>query len=418
MLRLKNGVRVVLAPDPGSNIVTVLVTIRVGSRNEDPKTAGKAHYLEHILFKGTKRRPTPRDISGQIERYGGQMNASTAQEETCFQVTIESGKAPLAVDILHDMLFHSIFDRGEMRRERKVVLEEIAVYADDLDSEVCERYYERVYAGTFMAHRVIGTPASVKRITRESLIAFHRRHYAPENIIVSLAGGITADTVRAAKRFFGGVPATGRTAVRSPRPCPPRPSIAIKRLDGEQVYVMIGFPTPPFGDRRIPALKLLAMILGDGMSSRLFTEIREKRGLAYSIHSAVSLFSDSSHLSVVAGLNRQHAAEGVRAIMSTLGQIAREGVTREEFESIKDAKRGQFLMAMESSTFRASFLAERALWNLPLVSPERFLKQYDRVTHQDISDVAREFLKNEKLCASIVGPIDDPDAFAKLLKLP
>jgi predicted Zn-dependent peptidase len=416
---LKNGTRVIFVPSHDTQACTVLALFEVGSRYESSKLAGASHYVEHMMFKGTARRPTTMDISRDLDSVGADYNAFTGKDYTGYYIKLNAEKTPLAIDMLHDMLFHSAYRADECRREREVIKEEINMYEDNPIMLAEELLEELVYEGA-LARPIAGTHKTMDGLEREALVKYRDEYYAPSRMIISVAGKIGSDVMRLIEESFGRVKEPKRAARRF-TPSTLRsggPRLALKFKETEQIQFTLGFPGYPYGHPKLPTLSVLSIILGGGMSSRLFTEVRERRGLAYSVRSSLSPYQDVGNLAIQAGLTKAKIDEGIKVILQEIGKVVKSGVTAEELTRGKEYIKGKTVLGLEESSALAEFFAKQELLQRKMETPEEKLAKIEAVTLEGIRAVAREVFRDSRLSASLIGPYKEKAPFLKILKVP
>jgi len=416
---LKNGARVIFVPSHDTQACTVLALFEVGSRYESAKLSGASHYVEHMMFKGTKKRPTTMDISRDLDSVGADYNAFTGKDYTGYYIKLNAEKTPLAVDMLHDMLFHSTYRADECKREREVIKEEINMYEDNPIMMAEELLEELVYEGA-LARTIAGTHATMDGIGREALTRYRDEYYAPSRMVISVAGKISEDVMRQLEETFGRVKepkkkarAYAKSALRGGGP-----RLALKYKETEQIQFTLGFPGFPYGHPKMAALSVLSTILGGGMSSRLFTEVRERRGLAYSVRASLSPYQDVGNLAIQAGLTKAKIDEGIKVILKEIGKVVKSGVTAEELTRGKEYIKGKTVLGLEESSALAEFFAKQELLQRRMETPEEKLAKIDAVTREDVRAVAREVFRDTHLTAALIGPYKDKAPFMKILHVP
>lgn len=414
---LKNGAQVVLAPFEGTEAAAILIAFQVGSRNETDATWGGSHFVEHLMFKGTARRPQTIDISKELDRYGAQYNAYTGKDLTGYWVKIAAEQLPVAVDLLNDMVFHSAFDPEEMEREKGVIIEEIKMYEENPIMHIEDLLEEAMFHGHILGKNIAGTSESMKAMKREDVIAYHAAHYRPENMIIVASGKLPPDLVDQLEKTFGTVPASGKArsefSVLGDQAGVGRIRRQEKAL--EQIQLSIAVPTVGRGHADEPALKLLSSILGGTMSSRLFVEVRERRGLCYTVRSSVDAYQDVGIFTIHAGLDATRLKEAMEVIVAEIRKVVAEGVTGEELTMAKDGARGRLSLSLEDSSDRAEFYGRQALFLGQVESPVDRLKKFDMVTLEDIAKVAKQYLKFEVMSLAAIGPFATDEELAALL---
>ncbi len=414
---LPGGLRVVTEQMPGVRSASIGMWVGVGSRDETDSLAGASHFLEHLLFKGTRSR-SALEISAPIEAVGGELNAFTAKEYTCYHARVLDEDLPLAVDILADMVTSSVVARADVESERAVILEEIAMNDDDPDDVVHNLIASRMWASSSLGRPVSGSAESVLGLTREQVSGFYRRRYRPDAIVVAVAGNLEhRAVVRRIRSAFGAPGFLDDSTVR-PRPArPPAPAAAygtgvdVVERPIEQANVVLGLPGVRRGDDRRFAAGVLNAALGGGMSSRLFQEVRERRGLVYSVYSFVSHYADSGMFGVYAGCAPAKVDEVLGVCREQLADVAAHGLTDDEFRRGRGQLRGGLVMGMEESGSRMARIAKADLVHGELLSLDEVLARIDAVTLDDVRDLAAELLGATPALA-VVGPFDDPARFA------
>lgn len=414
---LKNGASVILAPFSGTDAAAILVLFQVGSRYEHEKVFGGSHFLEHLLFKGTERRPQTVDISKELDRYGAQYNAYTGKDLTGFWVKIAGEQLPLAIDLLHDMTFHSRIDSVEFEREKQVIVEEIKMYEENPVMHIDDLLEEAMFDGHIIGKNIAGTPESVLAMTRDAVVEYHASHYRPENMVIVVSGSLADDTLAQLEKTFGTVSSSSasRSTCAAFDPAVLAPRVRFQTKPVEQVQLALGFPSVGRTHADEPALKLLAVILGGTMSSRLFVEVREKRGLCYNVRASTDAYQDTGIFSVRAGLDAARVAEAMTVICDELKRVTTDGVTEEELTMVKNHVHGGLALSLEDSSDRAEYYGRQALFLETIQDPHDRLKRFDVVTREDISRVAREYLKREMMSVAVVGPYASEEEIRRLI---
>jgi predicted Zn-dependent peptidase len=416
---LANGARLLLVPAHDTEAVTVLVLFGVGSRYESRRLSGVSHFVEHMMFKGTKRRPTTKEIARALDSVGADYNAFTGKEYTGYYIKLNAEKTPLAVDLLEDMLFHSAFLEKECDRERHAIFEEINMYEDNPLMSAEDLLEEEVYGDTPLGWMISGTHETVGGLGRADLVAYRDRHYVPSNMVVAVAGKINDDVVSLVDNSFGRIPASRgwRRQYVGVKPRTGAPKFRIKRKATEQAQFVLGFPGYPNNHEKMAALKVLTVALGGGMSSRLFTEVRERRGLAYSVSAGSTSYHDTGNVAIQAGLNKEKIADGVKAIMVELNKVVAKGLGAEELNRAKEFLKGKTILSLENSSELAMFYAKQEILSEKIEAPAVKIDKVMKVAAGDVLSVAREVFRTSRLSAGVIGPFDDGDKFKKLLKI-
>jgi predicted Zn-dependent peptidase len=426
---LPGGLRVVTEFLPAVRSVALGIWVGVGSRDEDTKHAGATHYLEHLLFKGTSKR-TALDISAEMDAVGGELNAFTAKEYTCYYARVLDADLPLAIDVLSDMVTSSLIEPKDVDAERNVVLEEIAMNDDDPTDTVHEAFTVKLFGDTPLGRPVLGTVASINAITRDQIFEHYRSRYTPPHLVVAAAGNLDHDMVVASvQAAFAHVLADAGPAAGEV-PAGPRLRGAGGLWDGygpaagsgvtlvsraiEQANLVLGCEGLSRTDDRRFALGVLNAALGGGMSSRLFQEVREKRGLAYSVYSFASQHADTGLWGVYVGCLPSKADEVLAICAAEVAKVMSGGLTDAELDRGKGQVRGGMVLGLEDPSSRMTRLGKSELVYPSLEPVDEVLAAIDAVTHDDIRAVASEVLSRPKVLA-VVGPYEDSDAFGSVL---
>lgn len=410
LVTLKNGTRVVLVPHRDTAAATLLALYGVGSRHEVARTNGASHFIEHMMFKGTSRRPDTMAISRDLDAVGADYNAFTYKDHTGYYIRLQAERLGLAVDMLEDMLYHSTFKAKDVESERGVILEELRMYDDNPMMVVEERMEEELYHGSSLGWRIGGTVDTVNGIRRDDLVTHRDRSYVPANTVLALAGRFDRDeAVAMLEKTFGKIPRRKAPAKFKPhrRTASSGPRIRAERKETEQVQLAMGWPAHPFGHPGLPALKVMAIILGGTMSSRLFMEVREKRGLAYSIHASVNPYQDVGNVTIQAGLAKDRFDDAVKVIVAELKKLKDKDVTTEELRRAKDYFKGKMVLNLEESSRLADWYAKQTLLHPRVETPEERVRQMFAVTKADVRRAAKETFKRLTAAVAYIGPSDD-----------
>ena len=403
---LPGGLRVVTETVPGARSASVGVWVGVGSADETPRLAGASHYLEHLLFKGTRTR-TGAEIATSMDAIGGELNAFTSHEYTCYYAHVLAENADLALSLVCDVVLDATLASGDVDTERLVILEEIAMREDDPEDTLADVFAAGVFGRHPVGSPVIGTTESIGAMTRTQIAGYYRRRYTPDRMVVSVAGGIDhASVVRWVRHAFGDRLKPG-TAPALPRVGPAhRPTaadvVAVHR-DIEQAHLCVGVPALPRGDRRRHALAVLSTAVGGGMSSRLFQLIREEHGLAYSCYAATSAYAGTGSFSVYAGCHPENLGTVATLISAELAAVAETGLSDTELVRAKGQITGSLILGLEDTESRMSRIGKRLLVRSGYTTVERELADLRRVTGPQVAALARELLGGP-LSVAVVGP--------------
>lgn len=411
---LSGGLRVVTEAMPAVRSVAFGVWAGVGSRDETPRLAGASHYLEHLLFKGTRRRDAL-DISAALDAVGGELNAFTSKEYTCYYARVLDADLPLAVDVISDMVTSSVIAISDVDAERGVILEEIAMHDDDPTDAVHDNFARTVHGNTPLGRPVLGTVDSIGAMRRQAIAGYYRRRYRADNLVIAVAGNIDhATVVRMVRKAFSTAGALGDdVATPMPpriggRPTAFRPATSVLRRATEQANLVLGAEGIARTDDRRWAMGVLNAALGGGMSSRLFQEVREKRGLAYSVYSFASHFADTGVMGVYAGCLPKKVDEVLDICRDQLALVAAEGLTEAELVRGKGQLRGSLVLGLEDTGSRMSRLGKSELVYGELLGVDDVLTSIDAVTLDDVQALASDVLGGP-LALSVIGPFDDAD---------
>jgi predicted Zn-dependent peptidase len=410
---LPGGLRVISEYVPAMRSVSVGMWVNVGSRDEETAVAGSAHFLEHLLFKGTSSK-TALDLSSSIDRVGGEMNAFTAKEYTCFYSRVLDQDLKVAIETLSDMLVNSTIDKKDFESERQVILEEIAMRDDDYADVAHEMLVQALYGSGDIARPILGTRSTIMKSKRDIVWNFYKHHYKPRNIVVAAAGGVDhQELVRLVKRGFQGLlkgrqlPAKSRT-LKFPGTIH-HPTKITKR-DSEQSHLVIGYPAFGRGNKHRYELGVLNTILGGGMSSRLFQEIREVRGLAYTTYAFTQSFSDTGYLGIYAGFQPQKAQEVLAVVDEVTNSLAGTGPSEEELFRSKGQLKGSLVLGQEDSSSRMNRIAKAELVTGELPSVDELIRRIESVTSAQVEKLARSIF-SQKYAISLVGPYSSVQEF-------
>lgn len=417
---LSNGTRVHIVDMPGTESMTMLVLYKVGSRNESLKVWGGSHFIEHLMFKGTKKRPSTLQISQIIDQYGAESNAYTGKDYTGYFIKIDGEKGDVAIDLLSDMLLNSKFDAKEMARERKVIIEEIKMYEENPIMHVEDLLEDCLFAGNTLGRNIAGTPQSMMAMKRADLLKYKETFYVPSNMVIVLSGKVPKNALDMLEKTFGRV--KEKKAPVDPEQFlgkEPSKKIGIARQFKplQQVQLAFGFPTFGRNHKDVEALKLMSSILGGSMSSRLFIEVRERRGLCYSVRSSTDAYDEIGSLQIRAGLDAARIGVACDTIIKELKKMAAKGVTEDELKKAKDHIRGSMKMGLEDSHDRAEFYGRQELFFGRVQPVEERLEKFAAVRKADVNRVAAEIIDFSKMCVAVVGPFKSDAAILKHIRV-
>ena len=418
-IKQKNGLKLILAPLKQTKAVTVSVLLPVGSRYETKNINGVSHFVEHLMFKGTKKRPTSLDITKELDSVGAEFNAFTGKDQTGYYIKIAADKIELAFDLLSDMIFNSVFDAKEIEKERGVIIEEINMYQDNPLLHIDSLFEQTVFSNHRLGWLISGPKTVIKNISRSQILNYKNKFYQPANIVLTVAGNFNKNKVtQLTKKYFN------NSAKKSSSPkfekikinqTKPRVSISFKET--EQIQFCLGFPSYSLTDARIFPLYILAVILGGNMSSRLFTTIREQHGLAYYIKAGINSYQDAGTLVVQAGVDKKRVKQSISLILQELEKIKKQGVTVTELKSAKEFLKGKLVLDLEDSENVADWYGKQELLLKKMYTPDQRMKKVMAVNQDQIKKAAQDIIKQQKLNLALIGPFKTKTEFEKLLKL-
>ena len=410
-IKLPNGARLLTEEVPGARSAALGFFVGVGSRHERSEENGAAHFIEHMLFKGTPRRSAAQ-LARDMDAIGGQVNAYTTKEHTCFYARSLDRHLDRSLDILSDMLFHSRFDNADTELERGVILEEIGMYEDTPEDLVSERLSAAVYKGNPLARPILGTQASLEKMNGDWLADWHRTHYTPGAIVAALAGSFTRAQVEELASYLsalepGAAPETAKAAYR--------PAVTTKRKAIEQNHLILAFPSLTYLDKRRSQLMLLNSLLGGGCSSRLFQELREKRGLCYTVYSYVADHADTGLLGIYSAVGKEQEKQALETVRAVISDLAEHGPSEEELERVREQAKANLLMGTESIQARMSQLGSSTLLYGRVRGTEEILADYDAVTREQLRDLAAEIFQMDRASLSAVGRVGSAASYTQWL---
>ena len=411
MITLPNGLRILTQPVPAVRTAAVGVFVGTGSRHEAAKESGAAHFLEHMAFKSTLNRSTDR-LAMDIDSIGGQMNAYTTKETTCFYTRCLDLHLPRAIELLGDMLRNGAFLDEEVDTERGVILEEIGMYRDTPEDLVNELLNAAVYKGHSLARPILGTRRTLSAMTGAWLRDYRNRHYLPQNMVISLAGSFTQADVDLLKSLFADLPAGKQSKSKAAQYTP---SITVRRKAIEQNHLIVGFPAPSFLDSRRYQMTLLSSILGGGVSSRLFQQVREQQGLCYTVYSYISDHEDTGLMGLYTALSPTTEDKALTTMCRVAADMAEHGPTADELDRAREQAKANVLMGLESTQSRMSHAGNSMLLRGKVSSPDEILAAYDAVTAQQVRDLAGEVLDFSRASLSAVGRVRTAEEYQATL---
>jgi predicted Zn-dependent peptidase len=412
---LPNGLRILTAPMPHTHSVSLSLYVGTGSRYEKDEEAGVSHFLEHLLFKGTQRWPTAKEIAETVDGVGGMLNGGTDREYTVYYIKVARPHLQIAVDVLCELVRRPLLDSAEMEKERQVILEELAMVADS-PPQLADLLLDSIlFPNNPLGRDVAGTPESVSRIDREMVLNYLHEQYVPNNIVFSVAGNVEHDQIVAAIDQGLGDWAPGHPSGWAPVTSPDGVRAAVRYKATEQAHVSLAVPGLPLTHPDRHALSFLSVILGEGMSSRLFIELREKRGLVYDVHTYVAHFLDAGSFNIYTGVDPKNAVEAVRVITAELGRLGAEGITEAELTKARELSKGRLMLRMEDTRNVGGWIGAQELLLGTVRTVEDVVAEMDAVTLDDVRRVAREIIRLDRLYLAVVGPYRSNKRFIGLL---
>ncbi|HEX5174388.1 MAG TPA: pitrilysin family protein [Gaiellaceae bacterium] len=411
---LDNGLRVLTADLPYAQSVAVLVMLAAGSRYETPETSGIAHFSEHMFFKGTERRPTAKEIAGAIDAIGGEFNAFTGKENTTYYVKCAAEHRDVALDVLVDMLRNSRFPEDEIEREKGVIVEEMNMYYDTPRDFIGGVYEQLLWGDQPLGWDIIGRKETIRDATRDTFLGYLDRWYKPSRMVVGVAGRIGDGLLERVQELLGDL-SDGDTGEPEPAAARTNGRVVVHTKQSEQAHVSLGVHSIPLDHPDRYALQLLATALGGGMSSRLFSEVRERRGLAYYVYGLNHSYTDAGTLYAQAGVDIARIDDAVTTIAAELRKIAAEPLGAEELEKARNFAKGRFVLQLESPQGLMMFGLRREVLERRLPNPDEVLRGLDAVTSEDVARVATDLIAPDRLRLAVIGPFDDASRFEPLL---
>lgn len=418
---LRNGLRLITIPMPSFESATVLLLVKAGSRYETKKNNGISHFLEHMAFKGTKKRPSAMAISSIVDGIGGEFNAFTGKESTGYYIKSAAANLTLSMDVLSDMLQNSLLDAAEIEKEKGVVSEELNLYEDTPTRKIGDIYERLLYGDTPMGWDIGGEKKFIQSIKRADFVSYMNSLYSADNMTVVVVGGVTqAQVDDLAQKYFGSLDQFPTISYEKVIENQKRPEVLVKKKKTEQVHIALGFRTVPVDHPDRYPLSLLSSILGGGMSSRLFIEVRE-RGLAYYIRTVSDHYEDSGNLVSFAGVDGRRVEEAIKVIKNEYEKILSQhkviALKEEELKKAKEYLKGHFVLDLEDSHSVADFYAVQELLEKHIDNPEDVIDKIDRVTLEEVKKVAKKYIKPQRLNLAVIGNFEDEERFRKLLSV-
>jgi len=416
-IKLKNGLRIITVPDKNTQAITILVLAKVGSKYETKEINGISHFLEHMLFKGTKKRPTPLAVAETLDKIGGSYNAFTGEEYTGYFAKVEKSRFDLALDWVSDIYLNSFLPKKELEKEKGVIVEEINMYLDNPMIYVQNLWKKVLYGNQPAGWDIAGTKKVVREMSRQNLLDYRRNFYTSQNTLICVAGNFDEEKeVKKIKQFFSEIK-KGREIKKIAvieKQGVAKSLIHFKKTD--QTHLCLGVRAYNLFHPQKYTIQLLANILGGMMSSRLFVEIREKLGLAYYVSAQLDIDPDTGSLIVRAGVDNKKVDKAITAILKEFKKISEKEVSSSELKKAKDYIRGKMALSLETSDALASFYSSQEILTGKILTPKEIFKKIDQISEKDILVVAKDIFKAEKLNLALIGPFKGKKRFDNLLK--
>lgn len=414
---LKNGLRIITVPMKETQTVTVMVMVGVGSRYETEKEAGISHFIEHMFFKGTKKRPTTLDISSELDAVGGEYNAFTAKDKTAYFAKVDAKHINTAIDVVCDMYLNSKLEEKEIEKERGTILQELNMYEDTPVRNVGDVFETMLYPDP-LGREIIGTKKALAGLRRKDFAEYMGKFYRANDTVVCVAGKFKEkDILAKLKRNFGSMAVGEKPKIIKVTEDQKKPEVKIKFKKTDQTHLVLGTRAYNFNHKDRFALSLLSVILGGSMSSRLFIEVREKRGLAYYVKTMVEVYEDVGYIATQAGVEHKNLELAAKTILGEYKKISREKVGEKELQKAKDCVKGRAIMGMEASDEVAMFFVDQEVMKKRILTLPEIFKLIDKVTADDILRVAKDVFRGDKLNLAVIGPHKDDKNLKKFIKL-
>ena len=419
-ITLENGLRIILVPQPGNLAVTVSVLVEAGSKYETKEINGISHFLEHMVFKGTQKRPSTLAISSELDGIGASYNAFTSHEVTGYWAKARTSHFEKILDVVSDIYLNPLFDGKEIDKERGVIIEEINLIEDQPSSRVWDVFLDLLYGDQPAGWRILGPKENIQKITREDFLNYRNNHYLPKSTIITIAGNFNEQkAVDEVKKHFSDFKTGEKTSKIKVIESQSQPRVSVKYKDSDQTHLVLGFRAfGVFDDRRYP-LGILSDILGGSMSSRLWQKVREQMGAAYYVRAGTDLLTDHGFFAVSAGVGNEKFEPVLRAILEELKKIKEEGVSSSELDMAKEHIIGKLTLGLETSDELAGFYGEQEILERKIETPEEIIKKIEAVKESDIISVAKDIFQNNKMNLALIGPFkkEEEQKFKEILKI-
>ncbi|MFH0968960.1 MAG: pitrilysin family protein [Patescibacteria group bacterium] len=415
---LSNGLRILTIPMKNTETVTVIIMVGVGSRYETEKEAGLSHFIEHMMFKGTEKRPTTLDISETLDSIGGEFNAFTGSDRTAYYAKVDAKHMDVALDVISDIFLNSKMEEKEIEKEKGTIIQEINMFEDTPMADVEIVLGNLLYKKNPLGRYPTGSKKTVSAFKKADFIGYLNRFYVANDTVLCIAGNFNEKkTLDLAKKYFSGMKKGIKPKYKRVKEIQSKPELALKYKNTDQTHLLLGNRAFNWNHKDRFALGLLAVILGGNMSSRLFIEVREKRGLAYHVRTSVDAFEDCGYIATQAGVNHDKLELTVKTILDEYRKISTEKVSKKELQKAKDYIKGKSVMNFESSDDVAMFFVDQEVKKKKIMALDEIFKKIDKVSEGDILRVAKEIFQNKKLNLAIIGPHKNEEKIKKLLNI-
>ena len=415
---LKNGLRILTIPMSGTQTATVMLMVGVGSRYETEKQAGLSHFIEHMLFKGTTKRPTAQSISEELDSIGGEFNAFTSKDKTAYYAKVDSRHIEKALDVVSDIFLNSKIEQVEIDRERGPILQELSMYEDEPRRSVGDEFEKMLYTDQSLGRGIVGYKKTISDFKRKDFVSYMKKYYSANETVVCVAGKFDEKKiVSQIKSYFSDFQVGEKVAMKKVVEKQSSPKVHIKFKKTDQTHLIIGTRAYHQNHKDRYVLAMLSVILGGNMSSRLFIKIRERQGLAYFVHTSVDTYQDCGYIATQAGIDHKKVEQTIKAILEEYKKISLEKVDAKELQKAKDYVKGRAVMGFEASDDMAMFFIDQEMHKEKILTPKEVFAKVDAVTLEDILRVSKDVFQNNKLNLAIVGPHKNSKKIEEMLNL-
>ncbi len=417
-IALENSLRIITVPKPDSLTATILILVEAGSKYETKEINGISHFLEHMCFKGTIKRPKTIDIASELDGIGANYNAFTGREYTGYYAKAQPKHFDKILDLVSDIYLNSTLPEKEINKESGIIIEEINMIEDDPSRKIWDVFLELIYGDQPAGWDIAGKKEIIQKLSREDFIKYRNEHYLSQSTIIVVSGKIEEnETINKIKNYFSSINSGAKSPKIKIKEYQEKPEILLKYKKSDQAHLVLGVRAYDIFDERKYALQILADILGGSMSSRLFQKIREEMGAAYYVRAEADIFTDHGYLAMSAGVDNKRVEEIIKAALEEFGKISKDGVGDMELQRAKDHLTGQLFLSLESSDEWASFYGGQEILTRETLSPQEVAEKIQAVKAEEIIAVAKDIFQNNKLNLALIGPFEDKERFEKILKI-